>query len=181
MDNYTGVGALPDYGQMQYITNEIRRRSGSFTLSFIGEKSSDDFERYRLMGLNAGTAFVSVDDFQTVKYWSERLKYSRNYAPGVEVSNDNTEGGTTYETRLNRIRNALFGFEFASDKLPSFMQMEDLFPLRYDTSTHHLMMCNPSYSLDGTAKSHWENLFAKDDGRFYNHQVGEIFAHALFM
>lgn len=179
--NYTGVGALPEYPQMQYITDEIRRRSGKTTLSFVGEKSSDDFERYRRLGLNAGTAFVPVDDFETVKHWSNELKYSRDYAPGVEVSNDNTEGGTPYETRLNRIRNALFGFETASDKLPSFMQMEDLFPLRYDTNTHHLMMCNPSYSLDGTPESHWMELFTKDDGRYYNHQVGEIFAHALYL
>lgn len=181
MPNYTGVGALPDYPQMQYITDEIRKRSGCTTLSFVGEKSSDDFERYRMMGLNAGTAFVHVDDFDTVKYWSSQLKYSRDYAPGVEVSNDNTEGGTPYEVRLNRIRNALFGFEIASDKLPSFMQMEDLFPLRYDTNTHHLMMCNPSYSTDGTPQSHWRELFTKDDGRYYNHQVGEVFAHALFL
>ncbi len=181
MGNYTGVGALPDYNQMQYITNEIRTRSGCTTLSFVGEKSSYDFERYRLMGLNAGTAFVSVDDLETVKQWSEKLKFSRDYVPGVEVSNDNTEGGTSYETRLHRIKNALLGFEKASDKLPSFMQMEDLFPLRYDTSTHHLMMCNPSYSTDGTPKSHWQELFAKDDGRFYNHQVGEIFAAAIFL
>ena len=181
MQNYTGVGALPDYSQMQYITNEIRKRSGCTTLSFVGEKSSDDFERYRLMGLNAGTAFVSIDDLGTVKEWSTKLKYSKDYAPGVEVSNDNSEGGTTYETRLNRIRNALFGFEYASDKLPAFMQTEDLFPLRYDTNTHHLMMCNPSYSLDGSPKSHWQELFAKDDGRYYNHQVGEIFSHALFL
>ena len=181
MQNYTGVGALPDYHQMQYITDEIRRRSGCTTLSFVGEKSSDDFERYRMMGLNAGTAFVSVDDFDSVKHWSNELKYSRDYAPGVEVSNDNTEGGTPYEVRLNRIRNALFGFEIASDKLPSFMQMEDLFPLRYDTNTHHLMMCNPSYSTDGSPQSHWRELFTKDDGRYYNHQVGEIFAHALFL
>ena len=181
MQNYTGVGALPDYAQMQYITDEIRKRTGCTTLSFVGEKSSDDFERYRQMGLNAGTAFISVDDFENVKKWSEKLKYSRDYAPGVEVSNDNTEGGTTYETRLNRISNCLFGFEYASDKLPSFMQTEDLFPLRYDTSTHHLMMSNPSYSLDGSPKSHWRELFTKDDGRYYNHQVGEIFAHALFL
>lgn len=181
MQNYTGVGALPDYAQMQYITDEIRKRTGGTTLSFVGEKSSDDFERYRQMGLNAGTAFISVDDFENVKKWSEKLKYSRDYAPGVEVSNDNTEEGTTYETRLNRISNCLFGFEYASDKLPSFMQTEDLFPLRYDTSTHHLMMSNPSYSLDGSPKSHWRELFTKDDGRYYNHQVGEIFAHALFL
>ena len=177
--NYTGVGALPQYHQMQYILNEIRSRSRRGDLSFVGEKSSEDFERYRLMGLNAGTAFVHVDDFNTVKHWSDSLKYSRNYAPGVEVSNDNDTGGRSYEDRLLRLRNCFFAFTYASDKLPSFMQMEDLFPLRYDTNTHHLMMTNPSYSTDGTPESHWENLFTKEDGRFYNHQAGEIFAYAL--
>ena len=177
--NYTGVGALPQYHQMQYILNEIRSRTGKTDLSFVGEKSSEDFERYRLMGLNAGTAFVHIDDFETVKYWSEKLKYNRTYAPGVEVSNDNDTGGRSYEERLNRLKNCFFAFTYPSDKLPSFMQMEDLFPLRYDTNTHHLMMTNPSYSTDGTPKSHWENLFTKDDGRYYNHLTGEIFAYAL--
>ena len=177
--NYTGVGALPQYHQMQYILNEIRVRTGKTDLSFVGEKSSEDFERYRLMGLNAGTAFVHVDDFETVKYWSEKLKYERVYAPGVEVSNDNDTGGRSYEERLNRVKNCFFAFTYPSDKLPSFMQMEDLFPLRYDTNTHHLMMTNPSYSIDQSPESHWENLFTKDDGRYYNHQVGEIFAYAL--
>ncbi len=177
--NYTGVGALPQYHQMQYILNEIRSRTGKTNLSFVGEKSSEDFERYRLMGLNAGTAFVHVDDFETVKYWSEKLKYNRIYAPGVEVSNDNDIGGRSYEERLTRIKNCFFAFTYASDKLPTFMQMEDLFPLRYDTNTHHLMMTNPSYSIDGSPESHWENLFTKEDGRCYNHKVGEIFAYAL--
>ena len=59
------------------------------------------------------------------------------------------------------------------------MQMEDLFPLRYDTNTHHLMMTNPSYSTDGTPLSHWENLFTKDDGRAYNAKVAELFIYAL--
>ena len=181
MDNYTGVGALPSYEQMQYIIHEIRVRSGSFTLSFVGEKSSDDFERYANLGFNAGTGFIELDNFEKVKYCANELRYARTYAPGVEVSNDNTEGGTPYEVRLNRLKNCLFGFEHASDKLPSFMQMEDIFPLRYDTSTHHLMMCNPSYSLDGTPESHWENLFTKEDGRRFNHEVGEIFANALFL
>ena len=85
------------------------------------------------------------------------------------------------DIRLERIRNCLFGFEQASDKLPSFMQMEDLFPLRYDTNTHHLMMTNASYATDGTPQSHWDQLFAKDDGRHYNKMVGEIFAHALHL
>ena len=177
--HYTGVGKLPYYHQMQYILDEIRKRSEKTHLSFIGEKSSSDFERYKNMGLNGGTAFIESDDINNVKYWSDMLKYSRVYAPGVEVSNDNDEGGRSYEDRLKRIHSVLFGFTYASDKLPSFMQMEDLFPLRYDTNTHHLMMSNPSYSLDGTPKSHYENLFTKEDGRHYNHKVGELFAYAL--
>ncbi len=179
MANYTGVGALPEYHQMQYILNEIRLRTGKTNISFVGEKSSDDFERYRLMGLNAGTDFITGDNFEAVRSLSERLKYYRDYAPGVEVTNDNNEGGLSYEQKLNRINSALFGYYLASDKLPSFMQMNDLFPLRYDTSTHHLMMTNPSYSTDGTALSHWENLFAQDDGRYYNKCAGELFAYAL--
>lgn len=179
MENYTGVGALPEYHQMQYILHEIRCRTGKTDISFAGEKSSFDFERYRLMGLNAGTDFITGDNFYAVRDLSETLKYNREYAPGVEVTNDNNEGGLSYEQKLNRINTALFGFYCASDKLPSFMQMNDLFPLRYDTTTHHLMMTNPSYSVDGTAISHWENLFAKDDGRDYNRRVGELFAYAL--
>ena len=57
--------------------------------------------------------------------------------------------------------------------------MEDLFPLRYDTSTHTLMMTNPSFSTDGTPISHWENLFTKEDGRNYNAKVGELFKYAM--
>lgn len=178
-ENYTGVGDLPEYGQMQYILQQIRERSGMTTLSFVGEKSTGDFERYKNLGLTSGTAFVTPDDFNNVKEWSEKLKYNREYAPGIEVSNDNDNGGSRYEDRLNRINTCLFGYEYPSDKLPSFMQMEDLFPLRYDTSTHHLMMTNPSYSIDGTPESHWKHLFTKDDGRFYNARVGELFSHAL--
>ena len=179
MQNYTGVGALPSYHQAQYIFNEIRKRSGKTNISFVGEKSSSDFERYRYMGLNAGTDYITGDDFYKVRELSESLKYLRDYAPGVEIENDNYEGGISYEQRLNRISTALFGFYHASDKLPSFMQMNDLFPLRYDTNTHHIMMTNPNYSFDGSAKSHIENLFSKADGANYNHKVGEIFAHAL--
>ena len=178
-ENYTGVGDLPEYNQMQYILNEIRSRSEKTTISFVGEKSSDDFERYRMMGLNAGTDFITGDDFYAVRELSEKLKYNRIYAPGVEIENDNYEGGITYEQRLNRINTALFAYYQASDKLPSFMQMNDIFPLRYDTNTHHIMMTNPSYSMDGSPVSHWENLFTKEDGRHYNHKVAELFAHAL--
>ena len=179
MQNYTGVGALPDYEQMQYILHEIRFRSGKTHIAFAGEKSTDDFERYQNLGLNTGTDFITGDDFYAVRELSEQFKYNRIYAPAVEIENDNYEGGISYEQRLNRINTALFGFYSASDKLPSFMQMNDIFPLRYDTNTHHIMMTNPSYSEDGSAQSHWQNLFTKEDGRYYNHKVAELFAHAL--
>ena len=179
MDNYTGVGALPSYEQMQYIIHEIRSKTGNTHLSFVGEKSTGDFERYKNLGLSTGTGFIDPVDFHTVKDEALNYKYSREYSPGVEVSNDNDTGGRSYEERLRRINNSLFAYEYPSDKLASFMQMEDLFPLRYDTNTHHLMMSNPSYSIDGSPHSHWENLFTKDDGREYNKKVAELFVHAL--
>ncbi len=179
MENYSGVGALPEYEQMQYILYEIRNRSGKTTLSFVGEKSTNDFERYKNLGLTSGTAFIEPDDYNNVIYWAKKLKYNKEYTPGVEVSNDNDEGGRSYEARLNRLNNILFAYEYPSDKLPSFMQMEDLFPLRYDTNTHQLMMANPSFSIDGTPSSHWENLFTKDDGREYNKKTAELFGNAM--
>lgn len=179
MDNYTGVGALPSYEQMQYIIHEIRSRTGNTHLSFVGEKSTGDFARYENLGLSTGTGFIEPNDFHTVRDIAVNYKYSKNYSPGIEVSNDNDLGGRSYEERLHRINNSIFAYEYPSDKLASFMQMEDLFPLRYDTNTHHLMMSNPSYSTDGTPQSHWENLFAKDDGREYNRKVAELFVHSL--
>ena len=179
MENYSGVGRLPSYEQMQYIIHEIRSRTGKTNLSFVGEKSSGDFERYEKLGLSTGTGFIDPNDFHTVKSEAIDYKYSKTYSPGVEVSNDNDEGGRSYEERLRRINNSLFAYEYPSDKLASFMQMEDLFPLRYDTSTHQLMMTNPTFSLDGTPKSHWENLFTNEDGREYNKKVAELFAYSL--
>ena len=179
MQNYTGVGALPEYHQAQYIFHEIRSRSKNTHVAVIGEKSTDDFKRYENLGLNSGTDFITGDNFDEVRNLSEQLKYQRNYAPGVEIENDNYEGGITYEQRLKRISTALFAYFQSSDKLPSFMQMNDIFPLRYDTNTHHIMMTNPSYSTDGTPQSHIKNLFTWDDGKNYNHEVAILFAHAL--
>jgi len=179
MENYTGVGALPGFEQTQRIFHEIRRRCGKSTVSIIGEKTSIDFDRFKSLGFTTGTSFITADNYEAVKNESINFKYIRDYVPGVDISDDNDEGGRSYEERLNRINTALFAYEFPSDKLASFMQMEDLFPLRYDTCTHHLMMCNPSYSEDGKPLSHWENLFTKDDGREYNKKVGELFIHSL--
>jgi hypothetical protein len=179
MENYAGVGALPTYEQMQYIIHEIRKCTKNTHLSFVGEKSSGDFERFEKLGLTTGTGFIEPTDFHTVRDEAIDYKYSKNYSPGIEVSNDNDMGGRSYEERLHRINNSLFAYEFPSDKLASFMQMEDLFPLRYDSNTHLLMMSNPSYSTDGSNESHWKNLFAHDDGREYNKKVAELFAYSL--
>lgn len=179
LKNYTGVGALPEYSQMQHILYEIRKRSKKTYICFVGEKSTDDFARYKNMGLNTGTDFITGDDFDKVKELSEKLKYDRIYAPGVEVENDNYEGGISYEQRLNRINTGLFAFFRASDKLPTFMQTNDIFPLRYDTSTHKIMMTNPSFSTDGTPNSHFKNAFAQKDGKNYNKKLGELFSFAL--
>lgn len=179
MENYTGVGSLPQYHKAQYIFHEIRKRSSCTSVAIVGEKTNDDFIRYENLGMSAGTDFIFGDDFDKVRNLSESMKYNRQYAPGVTVENDNYEGGMSYEQRLNRINSALFGYYLASDKLASFMQMNDLFALRYDTNTHHIMMSNPTYSTDGSPKSHIENLFTKDDGRNYNHKVAELFSRAL--
>ena len=145
----------------------------------MSKKSTGDFLRYENLGLSTGTGFIEPDDFHTVRDTAVNYKYSKNYSPGIEVSNDNDTGGRSYEERLRMINNSIFAYEFPSDKLASFMQMEDIFPLRYDTNTHHLMMSNPSYSTDGTPESHFKNLFAGDDGREYNKRVGELFVYTL--
>ena len=123
MDNYTGVGALPGFEQTQYIFNEIRKRSGKTTISIIGEKTSWDFDRFKALGFTTGTAFINGDSYDDVKKESQDLKYVRDYAPGVDVSDDNDIGGRTYEERINRINTALFAYEYPSDKLASFMQI----------------------------------------------------------
>ena len=158
-----------------------------YHFDFIGDK----LKIGKFCALAKGVKFIMnganhrIDTFSSYPFsifggaWAENLKYNQEYAPGIEVSNDNDEGGRSYEQRLNRINTSLFAYEYPSDKLPSFMQMEDLFPLRYDTSTHQLMMTNPSFSTDGSPISHWENLFTKDYGRIYNAKVGELFKHTM--
>ena len=84
-----------------------------------------------------------------------------------------------YKKSLDKLLHLPWGKKAVRIAISIGQDADDLFPLRYDTNTHHLMITNPSYSTDGTALSHWENLFAKDDGRFYNKCVGERFAYAL--
>lgn len=57
--------------------------------------------------------------------------------------------------------------------------MEDIFPLRYDTSTHLLLMTNQSFSTDNTPQCHWYNFFKHGDKIEYNKKVSELFTFAL--
>ncbi len=179
-EHYSGVGATPTYEQMQYITASIRQRTGRNDLSFIGEKCNDNIDHFKYMGLNSGTDFGNPDDINNIKHLSERFKYCQDYAPGIEVSNDNDTGNLSYEQRLNRINSCLFGYNNEYDKLPTFMQMHDLYPLNYSTNTHQIMLHNPRFSSDGNPNEHWQNLFADDDAaNNYTRRVNELFAHAL--
>ena len=178
MQHYAGVGAVVGYGQMQYILNEIRKRTGRSDLSFSGEKAENDSERYRFMGLNAGASQMNATDINEVKNSSNSQKYCRDFAWGPVVSDDNDEGNRNFEYRLEAIKASLFGYSNSCDKLPSFMQMADLFPLNYGINTHQLMMQNVNLSSNSGADSHYDNLFASgENDANYRKRVAEEFAH----
>jgi hypothetical protein len=179
MGNYCGMGAIPDYQKMQYITDQIRHRTGRNDISVIGEKCNDDIDHFKGMGLTAGTDWGKADNFDSVKWESKKQSSSREYAAGPEVSNDNDQGNLSYEQRLNRVKSCLFGYENEHDKLPCYMQMHDLFPLNWGTNTHDLMMNSRSFSVYGDASSHWNNLFdGSDSSNWYREQVNKEFAAA---
>lgn len=177
--HYAGVGAVPSYDQMAFILDEVRKRTGRTDLSFSGEKAEGDSMRYKNMGVNAGASQMSARSVNEVKDSAHHQSGVREFAWGPVVSDDNDEGLTCYSERMDRINSALFGYDSAKEKLPSFMQMHDLFPLNYGTNTHNLMLENRNFSTDGTPKSHYDNLFATGPiERDYRNQVNEKFAWA---
>ncbi|MBE7705831.1 MAG: hypothetical protein E7Z91_01110 [Cyanobacteria bacterium SIG30] len=180
MAHYAGVGATPSYEQMQYITYSIRQRTGRSDISFVGEKCDNNIEHFKNMGMNAGTNWGNADNINETKNLTKRFAKSEQYAPGIEVSNDNDNGVMTYEQRLNRINSCLFGFDNPQDKLPTFMQIHDLYPLNHSTNTHDLMLHNPRFSEYGDPVEHWNNLFADDyNAENYSKIVNELFAHSV--
>lgn len=177
--HYAGVGAVPSYDQMAYILAEVRRRTGRSDISFSGEKAEGDSMRYKNMGVTAGASQMSANSVDEVKGSARSQAWCQDFAWGPVVSDDNDEGLICYSERMNKINSALFGYSSSQDKLPSFMQMHDLFPLNYGTNTHQLMLENRNFSLDGTPKSHYDNLFANGAvERNYRNQVSEKFAWA---
>lgn len=181
-NGYMGHGTLPNEGQMGYILHQIRTKTGRNDLAFIGEKCNNDY-RYKQMGFTAGTDWGRADDITSVKYESNRQAYNREYAGGPEVSNDNDYGYLRYENRLNRINSCLWGFDNRYNKLPSFMQINDILPLSPYINTHEVMM-NPKKmcgSGDWTeCERHWSGVFnTSDDARNYTQEVYHLFENAI--
>lgn len=181
-DGYMGCGELPNERQMAYILHQIRTKTGRGDLSFIGEKCNNNY-RYKEMGFTAGTDWGKADDISSVKYESERQAYNREYAGGPEVSNDNDNGGLRFEDRLNRINSCLWGFNNRYNKLPTFMQINDIFPLSPYINTHEIMM-HPKKMNGSNAwtecERHWSGVFnTSPEAREYTNKVYNIFENAI--
>ncbi len=181
-NGYCGVGALPNKAQMAYILYEIRQKTGRTDIAFMGEKCNDNYE-FKEMGFTAGTDWGKADNFGSVWWESQKQRCSREYAAGPEVSNDNDYGETNFETRLNRINSCLFGFDYVSNKLPSYMQLHDIFPLSPYTNTHELMM----HTKEMCGSNAWTECERHYDGAFntsqaatdYRNNVYHIFENAI--
>ena len=183
-DGYCGIGDLPSYDQMRDITYCIRDWSHNPNVSLVGEKCEGD-TKFQELGLTAGTDWSYPDDFNHVKYETKNQKWSRNYAAGPEVSNDNDNGAVFFEQRINRIKSCLFGYDYVEDKLPTYMQMHDIFPLTPIPSyvnTHYLMEHTKQFSSDAWTEPerHWEGVFnSSEAANNYRNAVFHEFSEAL--
>lgn len=159
-DGYAGIGTLPNKAQMSYILYKIRENTGRHDIAFIGEKCSNNYA-YKEMGLTAGTDWGKADNFDSVLYETRNQSYSNEYAAGPEVSNDNDYGEASFETRLNRIKSCLYGYDYMGNKLPTYMQMHDIFPLSPYTNTHELMMLPKQMTSNAwtECERHWDGIF----------------------
>lgn len=178
-EHYCGVGKLPSYGQMQYITDQIRKRTGRNDISIIGEKC-DKNPRFEQMGFTAGTDLGDASSKDSVLYETKEQKGNNHYAGGPEVSNDNDSNWYGMNERLKRLNNCLFGYDKIENKLPAYMQMNDIFPLTPYTNTHQEMLESQSKS-EGTPQSHIYNIFnTSDEAKNFQNQVNQKFLDAIY-
>lgn len=159
MGNYCGSGSVPNFGQMQYITQQIKDKTGRSDIALIGEKADNNY-RFKEMGLTAGSDWSKADDFSSVLYEYDQQRYNDEYASGPVISDDNDEG-QDYGQRLNRVKNAFNGYREIGFRLPSHMQMQDIFPTNEYTNTHKQMLYGENHSAYGDLDSHYNNLFDK--------------------
>lgn len=182
-DGYRGQGKVPDFFQMQRITKTIRDETGRNDLSFVGEKCNDD-DVYRRMGINAGTDWGKADDFESVRWESQKQAPNRDYAGGPEVSNDNDLGWISYEDRINRTKSCLFANDCVENKLPTYFQINDFFPLNSDTNTHSLMEYPFQAKNSGAwteCERHWDGIFNNEwYARNYTQAIYHEFEHAMY-
>ena len=177
-NGYLGVGNLPNKEQMAYILYKIREQAGRNDIAFIGEKC-DNNSAFREMGFTAGSDWGKADNIESVKWESRSQAYSREYAAGPEVSNDNDNGQLSYATRLNRINSCLYGFDHINNKLPSFMQLHDLMPLAQNVNTHSLMVNTTQLSASNAwteCERHWDGIFANtNEANIHRQRINNIF------
>jgi len=181
-NGYCGIGVLPNKDQMAYMLYQIRNKTGRDDISFIGEKC-DNRQMFKEMGLTAGTDWGKADNFESVRGEARNQAQSREYAAGPEVSNDNDYGQAGFGQRLNRINSCLFGFDEVWQKLPSYMQMTDIFPLAFGLNTHDLMM-NVRQTSGSRAwtecERHYDGVFSNSyEANEYRNNVYHIFENLL--
>lgn len=179
MGNYCGHGRVPNYGQMQWITSQIREKTGRNDISLVGEKCNDD-TRFNDLGLTAGNDWGRADDFNSVMHEFKKQRWNDEYAAGPIISDDNDCGELNFETRLNRIKNAFNAYEDISYRLPTYMQMADIFPLSPYTNTHEQMMKSENRSGYGDIESSYNNIFNTSQAAFdYRMNVYKEFANSI--
>lgn len=179
MGNYCGHGRIPNYKQMQYITNQIRSKTGRNDISLVGEKCNDD-TRFNDLGLTAGNDWGRADDFNSVMHEFKKQRWNDEYAAGPIISDDNDCGELNFEKRLNRIKNAFNAYEDISYRLPTYMQMADIFPLSPYTNTHEQMMKSENRSGYGDIESSYNNIFNTSQAAFdYRMNVYKEFANSI--
>ena len=179
MGNYCGSGRVPNFKQMQYITSQIRSKTGRTDIAFIGEKC-DDNTRFNELGFSAGNDWGKADNFYSVMHEFKKQRWNDEYAAGPIISDDNDDGSINFETRLNRIKNAFNAYEDIGYRLPVYMQMADIFPLSPYTNTHEQMMKSENRTTFGDIESAYNNTFNTSYPAFdYRMNVYKEFANSI--
>ena len=173
MGNYCGHGRVPNYGQMQWITSQIREKTGRNDISLVGEKCDND-TRYNSMGLTAGNDWSRADDFNSVMHEYKKQRWNDEYAAGPVISDDNDDGAMSFEQRRRRLGNALNAYEDIGYKLPVYMQMHDIMPLTPYTNTHNEMMNSYNRTTYGDHESQYNNTFNTSQAA-KDHRMGMYF------
>lgn len=176
------LGEPPQPWQTAEMFYYIRKNANKPDASFIGEKCYYD-PYYRNLGFTAGTDWSKPDNFDSVKWEARNQAWMDDYAAGPDVSNDNDRGEANFETRLNRINSALFGFDDVGKKLPSYMQLHDIMPLSPYVNTHALMEYPKEMSGSDAwteCEKHWDGIFnTSAEAQEYKNNVYHIFENAI--